>query len=124
LPGQVRRGWWIAAIACTALIFVATLTPEPEVHGIGSDWPYWPFDIVQNLVLFAPLGASLFLTTRSHAKSIALGAALSAAVEMLQLHVIRGRDASLVDLVSNTLGTAAGSLFAAAVDTFLRRRRS
>jgi glycopeptide antibiotics resistance protein len=118
-----RRGWSIAAAGCTALILVATLSPEPEAVGIGCQWPWCLFDVAQNLVLFAPLGASLFLATRSHTKSIIAGAALSLAVELLQLHVIRGRDASLSDWISNTMGTAAGTGVAAAVDAILRRRR-
>jgi len=119
-----RRGWSIAAAGCTALILVATLSPEPEAVGIGCQWPWCLFDVAQNLVLFAPLGASLFLATRSHTKSIIAGAALSLAVELLQLHVIRGRDASLADWIANTIGTAAGAQLAVAADAALRRRRS
>ena len=119
-----RRGAWIAAVGCSALILVATLSPEPEAAWVGCHWPWCLFDFAQNLVLFAPLGASLFLATRCHTKSIAVGAALSLAVELLQLHVIRGRDASLIDWIANTIGTAAGTWLAVAVDSLLRRRRS
>ena len=117
-----RRGWSIAAAGCTALILVATLSPEPEAVWTGCQWPWCLFDFAQNVALFAPLGASLFLATRSHTKSIIAGAALSLAVELLQLHVIRGRDASLSDWITNTIGTAAGAQLAVAA--VLRRLRS
>jgi len=119
-----RRGWWIAAAGCTALILVATLSPEPEAVWTTCEWPGCLLDVAQNLVLFAPLGVSLFLATRSHTKSIAVGAALSLAIELLQLHVVRGRDASLADWIANTIGTAAGAQLAVAADAVLRRRRS
>ena len=120
---RTRRGAWIAAAGCSALILVATLSPEPDAVSTGCEWPGCLLDVAQNLVLFVPLGASLLLATRSHTKSIAAGAALSLAVELLQLHVIRGRDASLSDWISNTMGTAAGTGVAVAVDAILRRRR-
>lgn len=118
-----RRGWWIAAALYTALILVATLVPESEPAESYGIWFWSRFDVAQNLVLFAPLGVALYLATRSHAKSLLLGAALSLSVELLQLHVIRGRDASVPDWISNGVGTLAGSWFAAVADAILRRLR-
>ena len=43
---------------------------------------------------------------------ILFGALLSTTVELLQLRVIPGRDASVLDVIANTIGTACGVLFA------------
>jgi len=114
----------MAAVGCTLVILVATLSPEPETLATGTILSWYGFDVAQNLLLFAPLGAALFLATRSHAKSFLLGAALSLAVELLQLHAIRGRDASLADWIANALGTLGGAGLAAMSDAVLRRMRS
>jgi glycopeptide antibiotics resistance protein len=118
-----RRGWWTVAACYTAVILVATLMPESEPEESYGLWFWSRFDVAQNLALFAPLGVASFLATRSHVKSVLLGSALSLAVELLQLHVIRGRDASVADWISNSVGTLAGAGFAAVADSILRRWR-
>jgi hypothetical protein len=65
-------------------------------------------DAIVNVILFMPLGAAAALTGRSTLAALALGAALSGSVEFAQMTLIPGRDASLGDLVFNTLGAAAG----------------
>lgn len=65
-------------------------------------------DAIVNVILFMPWGAAAALTGRSTRAALALGAALSASVELAQIAIIPGRDASIGDLVFNTLGAAAG----------------
>ncbi len=55
-----------------------------------------------------PLGAAAAVTSRSTLVALGIGAALSGSVEFAQIALIPGRDASIGDLVFNTLGAAAG----------------
>jgi VanZ like family len=65
-------------------------------------------DAIVNVILFMPLGAAAALAGRSTLVALAIGAALSGSVEFAQMTLIPGRDASVGDLVFNTLGAAAG----------------
>ena len=65
-------------------------------------------DAIVNAILFMPLGAAAALTGRSTLAALAIGAALSGSVEFAQITLIPGRDASIGDLVFNTLGAVAG----------------
>jgi VanZ family protein len=79
-----------------------TLPQPPSLLGIG-----WLADCIRNLALFAPIGAMLVAAGRTTRSAIAIGLALSLAIEVVQL-AIPGRFASPLDLVSNTLGTTLG----------------
>lgn len=74
------------------------------------------FDVVLNVLAYAPLGALVCLafrqtgsTARAIAKAAALGAALSFAMESLQLFV-PGRIASFYDVIANAAGALWGAL--------------
>jgi len=94
---------------------VATLYPA------GTELPPgWSFalasgdegvaELLQNIILFVPLGLTLALGGTPRAlRLIAAGALLSFAVEFAQ-QWIPGRDPSLADLLCNTAGTAVGVL--------------
>lgn len=72
-----------------------------------------------NVVLFVPFGLLLLLVLRrSWASTVALGAAVSASVELVQLIPWLGRDMSIGDVLTNVLGTAVG----ATIGAVLRRR--
>ncbi len=79
------------------------------------------FDVVINLVAYAPFGFLLALIgdLRSAAARFAsgagIGALLSLAVESIQMF-LPTRDASVVDLASNTVGAALGALAGLAFD--------
>jgi hypothetical protein len=96
-----------------ALVLVATLYPM-ESAGDGSNslclicGERGLADAIVNVILFMPLGAAAALTGRSTLAALAIGAALSGSVEFAQIAIIPGRDASIGDLVFNTLGAAAG----------------
>ena len=69
-------------------------------------------DAVLNIALFVPLGAALWLLTRRSGIAVALGFAVSLAVEAAQGLLIAGRDATVSDLLANTLGAWAGAVLA------------
>ena len=66
-------------------------------------------DVIANLILFLPFAIGLRLAGASWRRTVALAAAVSFTVELLQLTVVPGRDASLSDLLSNTASGAIGA---------------
>ena len=65
-------------------------------------------DFLLNILLFVPLGIGLHRLGFSWRRALVLGALLSGGIELLQMKVIVGRDASLGDVLANTLGIGAG----------------
>src|SRR6267378_3274989 len=110
-----RRGnaaAWGGVVLATLAILVATL------HAGGTKIaPGWSFSItsgdaalaelIQNLLLFIPLGLSLTLAGVRPLRVVAIGALLSFAVEFAQ-QWIPGRDPSVGDIVCNSISTALG----------------
>ena len=102
------------AIAILGAVLIARMTLEPT--GAGPGLPRWCLvcgeqglqDVVLNLVLFVPLGAGLGLTRLRASRGVAIALAITLAVELLQVRVVAGRDASLSDLLTNTAGGAIG----------------
>ena len=112
---MIRRSQYaILAVALSTLgILIATL------HSAGTVLPPgWSFtltsgdaalaELIENLLLFIPLGASLVLAGVRLSRAIAIGAALSFSVEFLQ-QWIPGRDPSTGDIITNTTSTAIGA---------------
>jgi glycopeptide antibiotics resistance protein len=129
--GRVRptgaRGLARWAVALSLIvIFAFTLFPtggRRKVHlvpfeditgGIGP-----PVDVSlllqtgSNVLLFAPLGASLSLLGLSARTACSIGCALSISVEVAQWFVVSGRTTSVDDVILNTLGTFLGYVVAA-----------
>ena len=108
------RNWPAAACALLALaaICVATLTPTPGTPSTS----FWcivcgdrgVLDFSANVVMFVPLGFALMLATERRWSSVLACMATTFSVELLQVSVVSGRDASLGDLVANTLGGGIG----------------
>ncbi|HEX2149096.1 MAG TPA: VanZ family protein, partial [Actinomycetota bacterium] len=98
-------------------IAALTLVPAPEQAAAAETTPLWCLvcgdyggvDVLNNILLFLPFGAGLRLNGLRVRGIVATGALLSLTVEALQLLVIPGRDASLSDLLTNTLGTWLGA---------------
>ena len=118
--------WAVAALGVVALcIGVLTLSPvgraDPAAAATSS-WQTvacltcsraWLTDVISNVALFLPLGAAFVAVGVSVRRAVVIGAAASLLIEMLQLSgVAGGRTPAIADLVSNTLGTWAGSLLA------------
>ena len=104
---------WIALAASTLFILIASL------HVAGDTLPRgWSFalttgeaglaELLQNLILFIPLGLSLALAGIPVLRAVAIGALLSLSVEFAQ-QWIPGRDPSLGDIICNTTSTAIGA---------------
>lgn len=99
------------------------------ITALTTQWLRWPGsrgDLLVNLVLYMPLGLFLALALRGPDGSrrpailrllltTSLGAVLSFAIEVTQLH-ISARFSSLSDLVLNTTGTLAGAMAALLMD--------
>lgn len=96
-------------------------------HG-GEEMHTWSFyltagddalaGLLQNLILFIPLGVSLTLAGVRPYRVVAIGGLLSFAVEFAQQY-IPGRDPSLGDIVCNTISTALGVLLVVAAPIWL-----
>lgn len=123
---------WPLALAYAGLIAYASLYPFEgwRDQGVGplmflaSPWPrYWTwFDLVANMVGYAPLGFLLSVAQRRTAPPGSAGSwtwlaavALSLGMESLQSY-LPSRVASNVDLALNALGAAIGALVAAGLD--------
>src|SRR6266545_1667948 len=106
-----RIAWAVVALS-TLAILVATLRSQG-----GALPPGWSFSItsgnaalaelIQNLLLFIPLGVTLTLAGVRPLRVVALGALLSFAVEFAQ-QWIPGRDPSTGDILCNSVSTALG----------------
>ena len=107
------RALWIAG-----LLFIAVLTLAPQYNTIkpppslcilcGGDSV---LDAILNVFLFIPFGVGLRLAGLSRRRVFAIGFVTTVTVELLQL-AIPGRDTSLGDVITNTLGTVIGVLLA------------
>lgn len=113
MSGIPSRRASIAGLAASyAFVMWMTLRPAPP----GPVLP--PFciicgqlggvDFVLNIALFVPVGLTLSWVVARRHHVILIGAGTTLIVELLQMNVIPGRDASLGDLVANTAGTALG----------------
>jgi hypothetical protein len=104
----------LSVAAAVGAILVATLTPAGSELPAGWTTALAGGDdalagVIQNVLLFLPLGAALALGGMRGLRLAAAGALLSITVECAQ-QWIPGRDPSLGDVCFNTLGTAMGGL--------------
>jgi VanZ family protein len=117
---EVRRRWRLFGAAGLLIILAATLRPEPDQTRAAEATPLWCLvcgdhggvDVINNILLFIPFAFGLRLGGVPRKTVLLVGAASSLAIELLQLTVIAGRDASLSDVLTNSLGTAVGALLA------------
>jgi len=103
---------WLILAAATGAILLATLQPGGQSASVDWSWSLASGDtalaeLLQNLILFIPLGISVALCGVRPLRAVALGALLSFSVEFAQ-HWIPGRDRSVGDVVCNTISTAIG----------------
>lgn len=112
---SAHTSWgWVCGAA--ALVILATLTPQ-QGPSAGADFfvPLIPErlgqwrDVVQNVILYLPLGLLLGARRISAAKVILISAVLSFAIELSQF-IVPGRDPIARDAVTNTIGGAIGWL--------------
>ena len=122
------------AWAWAALIIYASLFPfdgwrwppgVPVWQLLRLPWPRYfiPFDIIGNLLAYAPLGGLLALAQLRHGRSmgralasaVLLGLSLSYGMELTQ-NLLPQRVPSLLDWVLNTAGASLGALRWLALD--------
>jgi hypothetical protein len=97
----------VVAIGC------ATLFPAPGEEPVGSHFclvcgTTGGVDVLLNILLFIPLGVGLALLGVPAGRAILLMFSLSTMIEIAQFTVIVGRDATLGDVLCNTIGGAVG----------------
>lgn len=114
-PSQERDDLRLGAgallvLAGAALIAWSTLRPQPGEFGAVAVAAWSPFEALLNVFLFLPLGAGLALAGTRFRGVAGAAMLVSAAVELAQLWLVRGRYASIADVVANTLGAIVGAL--------------
>jgi VanZ family protein len=98
------------------------------LHGWPGEWNrYMLRDVTLNIFIYMPLGLVAVLAFRRRRSrafaamaAIAFGFLLSLSMELLQVYV-PGRDSSLLDVLTNTLGAAAGACIAIYFEGGIRR---
>lgn len=111
----VRAGLAVAVLAWLG-IAVLTLTPAAAGGEAGaSPWclacgPGWVSDAVANILLFVPLGTGLGFAALRPSRALTAVALTTLTIELLQISIVPGRDASLADLLTNLAGGTLGYL--------------
>ena len=129
---------FLAGLACLSIVYASLqpfgewIAPAPGTRFfLFAPWPprWTRFDALANLFAYVPLGFFVALIPRERpfwsraSVAIAAGAALSFVMEALQM-ILPPRDASLVDLIANTVGAAVGALGALAFAPATRLRQA
>lgn len=112
-----RRWGQLLVCGALAVVLTATLIPLPSQTRAAETTKLWCLvcgeyggvDALNNILLFIPLAIGLRVVGVPERTVVIAGAALSLGIELLQLTVIPGRDASLSDLLTNTLGSWVGA---------------
>lgn len=116
------------ALGGLVVILVVTLIPIPEQAASSAATPFLCLvcgqrggvDVVLNILLFIPFAFGLRLSGIATKRVILASFLLTALVEFLQYTVVTGRDSSLSDILTNTLGGTLGALLAGHIDTVFR----
>ena len=116
MPRPSRLGS-LLSLAGFAFVLVATLSPISDPRGLAQTTPLLCLvcgdqggaDVAVNLVLFIPLAIGLGLRGLAWKRAVLGCFLLSFLVELLQFHLVPGRDASLSDVLTNTTGAAIGA---------------
>lgn len=108
---RALRGFLVLA---TTVIALATLTPAGGGGGSGPSGciaicgSRGLADFVSNIFLFLPFGVALGGLGHSPWRALLLGLAFSLGIEMAQVSLIAGRDATTSDVISNATGALLG----------------
>jgi hypothetical protein len=108
-----RTAGWVLAALGFAFIAIMTLTPHAGPPALTPSWcilcgEMAVQDTILNVILFVPFGIGMRLAGVRRYRVIAISFCLTVAIELLQMHIIAGRDSSLGDVITNTLGGALG----------------
>jgi hypothetical protein len=121
---HLRRAGLVITIVSLAAIGLATLLPGPPMES-GSHFclicgAFGGVNAVLNILLFIPLGIGLAFSELPTKRALLTMCALSALIETAQLTVIAGRDATIGDVLTNTLGGALGFAIGRYAEQLLR----
>jgi len=109
---HLRRLGLVLTIASLAAIAYATLLPESgqslQSHFCLVCGSLGGVDAILNVLLFVPLGVGLALCGIPTRRALLTMSVLSVLIETAQLLLIPGRDATIGDVLTNTLGGAFG----------------
>jgi len=128
---RTRRVGWALAIVASLAIAYGTLSPRPGMSGregyaavcrICDGTP--GVDVIANVVLFIPLGVGLMLAGMRPARALLVMAGMTTAIELAQLRLVPGRDASVVDILTNVTGALVGVLIGRHWRTLVRPNAS
>jgi VanZ family protein len=126
---QTRRFGFALVVLSLAAIAWLTLRPAHassspiDSHLCVVCGPLAGVDILLNTLLFVPLGVGLSLSGLSPWKAVLMCFALSLSIETAQAFIVRGRDSTLSDILTNTLGGAIGIWSARTAPTWLAPSR-
>jgi hypothetical protein len=109
---HLRRPGLVITIVSLAVIAYATLLPEPglplDAHFCLICGSLGGVDAILNVLLFVPLGVGLALCGVGAKRTLLIVSVASVLIETAQLFIIPGRDATIGDVLTNTLGGALG----------------
>jgi len=121
---HLRRTGIVLTIVSVAAVLIATLSPASDesmaAHFCIVCGPLGGVDVVLNVFLFLPLGVGLALSGVRWRRAVFAACCLSILVELAQLFFVRGRDATLGDVVMNTVGASLGVALVLRARTWLR----
>jgi len=123
-----RTGWSTGVLIGALLaIAIATLAPgDPEGTTGGFACVFCGdralADFLINVILYMPLGVGLAMSGVRLSRIVLAGVLLSSSIEAVQV-ILPGRDASVGDVIANTLGTGLGALIVFASPRWLRPSR-
>jgi hypothetical protein len=126
-----RRVASLIAVGGLVFILVATLIPAPERALVTAATPLLclvcgeqgSVDVVMNILLFIPFAFGLRWSGVSTRRVMVASVLLTILVESLQYAVVVGRDSSLSDVLTNSLGGALGATLADHLETLFRPSR-
>lgn len=109
--------WKALAVVGLLGILAATMYPVRTTTEASRQTPLWCLvcgsdggvDVLLNVFLFLPFAVGLRLAGVSGRRVVLVSAMLSLCVETIQFVAVPGRDASLSDLLTNTLGGTIGA---------------
>jgi hypothetical protein len=121
---HLRRAGLVITIASLIAIGFATLMPElqaaTESHFCLVCGPLGGVSAILNVFLFVPLGIGLYLAGFPVKHALLGMLVLSVLIEAAQLLVIPGRNATIGDVITNTIGGALGFAVGRYAFTLLR----
>ena len=127
-PHTRRFGFALVVLSLAAIAWLTLRPAHASASTIDSHLcvvcgPLAGVDILLNMLLFFPLGVGLSLCGLSPWKAVLTCFALSLSIETAQALVVRGRDSTLSDILTNTSGGAIGFWLARTASMWLAPSR-